>query len=102
MIRGMEQTVRRPLARMAPTASIWALAPARSETNGAQAASRAMISGGRSTGVVSRVGGSSTPPSILVNDPLDLRANLAKVELQKVTLVAQALKDPRSQSTNIS
>lgn len=60
MIRKMDQTVRCPVARIAPTARTWALAQARSENYGAKEASRAMISGGRSTGVVSRVGGSST------------------------------------------
>src|SRR5512142_1140239 len=60
MIRRAEQTVRWPAARIAPTARTWALAQARSENNGTKAASRAMISGGRSTGVVSRVGNSST------------------------------------------
>src|SRR5512135_1105422 len=60
MIRRAEQTVRLPAARIAPTARTWALAQARSENNGTKAASRAMISSGRSTGVVSRVGGSST------------------------------------------
>jgi hypothetical protein len=60
MIRRAEPTVRRPVARIAPTARTWALAQARSENKGAKAASRAMISGGRSTGVVSRVDGSST------------------------------------------
>src|SRR3954452_12158488 len=60
MIRRAAQTVRGPVARMAPTARVWALAQTQGENSGAKAASMATISGGRSTGVVSRIGGSCT------------------------------------------
>src|SRR5512135_907535 len=60
MIRRIEQTVRFPVARMAPTARNWALTQVRLENSGAKAAKEATISGGRSTAVVSRGDGSST------------------------------------------
>src|SRR5512132_4306343 len=60
MIRRIEQTVRFPVARMAPTARNWALTQVRLENSGAKAATEAIISGGRSTAVVSRGDGSST------------------------------------------
>src|SRR5512132_1999093 len=60
MIRRREQTVRFPVARMAPTARNWALTQVRLENSGAKAATEAIISGGRSTAVVSRGDGSST------------------------------------------
>src|SRR5512135_1166460 len=60
MIRRTEQTVRLPTARRAPTARIWALVQVRSENSGAKVARVATISGGRSTGLVSRADGSST------------------------------------------
>src|SRR5512147_1313212 len=60
MIRRIEQTVRFPVARMAPTARNWALTQVRLENSGAKAAKKATISGGRSTAVVSRGDGSST------------------------------------------
>src|SRR5512142_3212798 len=60
MIRRIEQTVRFPVARRAPTARNWALTQVRLENSGAKAAKVAIISGGRSTAVVSRGDGSST------------------------------------------
>src|SRR5512135_1773287 len=60
MIRRIEQTVRFPVARMAPTARNWALTQVSLENSGAKAAKEATISGGRSTAVVSRGDGSST------------------------------------------
>src|SRR5512132_1075861 len=58
MIRRMAQTVRWPVARMAPTARAWALVQTQWENSGAKAARMTTISGGRSTGVVSEVEGS--------------------------------------------
>src|SRR5512135_372214 len=66
---------------MAPMARTWAFVQTRSENNGVKGARRAIISGGRSTGV-SPGSVACVPPSILVNDPRDLLANLAKVELE--------------------
>src|SRR5512142_2733157 len=60
MIRRIEQTVRFPVARRAPTARNWALTQVRLENSGAKAAKVAIILGGRSTAVVSRGDGSST------------------------------------------
>src|SRR5512135_684281 len=60
MIRRIEQTVRFPVARMAPTARHWALTQVRLANRGAQAAKVAILSGGRSTAVVSTGDGSST------------------------------------------
>src|SRR5512135_1834325 len=79
MIRRAEQTVRWPVVRRAPMARSWALVQTRSENNGAKVARMATISGGRSTGVISRPT-ACVPPSILVKDPRGLPANLAKVE----------------------
>src|SRR5512133_715470 len=53
MIRKTEQTVRGPVARMAPTARVWAFVQTQWENRGAKAAKMATISGGTSTGVVS-------------------------------------------------
>src|SRR5512135_643545 len=75
MIRRMAQTVRWPMARRAPTARVWALVQTQWENSGAKAARMATISGGRSTGVVSRTDGSR----ITVDHgqrPLDLLASL--------------------------
>src|SRR5512135_346214 len=58
MIRRMAQTVRWPMARRAPTARVWALVQTQWENSGAKAARMAPISGGRSTGVISRTDGS--------------------------------------------
>src|SRR5512135_1137188 len=51
MTRRTEQTVRLPVARMAPTARRWALIQTGSEASGAKAAKTDTISGGRSKGV---------------------------------------------------
>src|SRR5512135_1468921 len=59
-IRRTAQTVRGPVARMAPTARAWALVQTQWENSGAKAARMTTISGGRSTGVVSEVEGSCT------------------------------------------
>src|SRR5512135_2358446 len=57
-IRRTAQTVRGPVARMAPTARAWALVQTPWENSGAKAARMTTISGGRSTGFVSEVEGS--------------------------------------------
>src|SRR5512135_738379 len=59
-IRRTAQTVRGPVARMAPMARAWALGQTQGENSGAKAARMTTISGGRSTGVVSEVEGSCT------------------------------------------
>src|SRR5512147_1809587 len=79
MIRRTEQTVRRRVARIAPTTRVWALIQTRSENSGAKAARMATISGGRSTGVVSRADGLCSTID-RGHAPLDLPVNLAKVE----------------------
>src|SRR4051812_19448520 len=73
-MRRTARTVRAPVARMAPTARVWALAQTPWENSGAKAARMATISGGRSTGVVSRIGGPCTtvdhgrcPPDLPAN-----------------------------------
>src|SRR4051812_44521518 len=87
MIRRAEQTVRWPVVRSAPMARSWALVQTRSENNGAKVARMATISGGGSTGDVSRRM-ACVLPSILVNDPLGLPANLAKVEFYGALTIA--------------
>src|SRR5512142_494655 len=57
-IRRTAQTVRGPVARMAPTARAGALVQTQWENSGAKAARMTTISGGRSTGFVSEVEGS--------------------------------------------
>src|SRR5512135_2501612 len=82
MIRRIEQTVRFPVARMAPTARNWALTQVRLENSGAKAAKEATISGGRSTAVVPGAMARQSP-SILVNARLEMPVNSAKVEGQR-------------------
>src|SRR5512144_1293138 len=81
MIRRTEQTVRRRVARIAPTTRVWALIQTRSENSGAKAARMATISGGRSTGVVSRADGLCSTID-RGHAPLDLPVNLAKVKCE--------------------
>src|SRR5512135_1337313 len=94
MIRRAEQTVRWPVVRGAPMARSWALVQTRSENNGAKVARMATISGGRSTGVISRPT-VCVPSSILVKDPRGLPANLAKVEKQRQAQDAVRLEPKR-------
>src|SRR5829696_4513045 len=89
MIRRRAQTVREPVARRAPTARVWALVQTQGENSGAKAARMATISGGRSTGVVSRTEGSC----ITVDHgqrPRDLLANLGGRRARQLSDLAKA------------
>src|SRR5215210_3260289 len=89
MIRRMAQTVRCPVARMAPTARVWALGQTQWENSGAKAARMATISGGRSTGVVSRTEGSCTTVDH-GQHPLDLPVNLGWRRARQLSDLAKA------------